>query len=389
MRRHAVARRAGFLVLLVPLAASVGAIPSSAPLQAARAATVVRPASFAVGGAFHDVAATSGRNAWAVGLTGILSSNSKTTIAHWNGAVWRRVPSPATAAGAALEGVTATSARSAWAVGCTGCFSARPQFLIESWNGTAWRRVPGPGFGKQPGVLAGVAASSARSAWAVGFSETIFSRGPQTVIMRWNGTTWNRVTSPNPPGGGILTGVAATSARSAWAVGSTSGFKTLILHWNGSAWKHIPGASLPRGSAELDGVAATSARSAWAVGCTRCLSSRPKTLIERWNGSVWRRVASPTPACGATVYSLAVNSARNAWAVGYTGGVSDQTPRPVILHWNGASWRQVPTRNAGSASLYAVAVTSAGNAWAVGHTGSFFTAKPKTVILRWNGRVWG
>jgi len=34
----------------------------------------------------------------------------------------------------------------------------------------------------------------------------------------------------------VLSGVAATSASSAWAVGSTGG-KTLILRWNGTAWK--------------------------------------------------------------------------------------------------------------------------------------------------------
>jgi hypothetical protein len=38
---------------------------------------------------------------------------------------------------------------------------------------------------------------------------------------------------------GQLFGVAAASAKSAWAVGDTvtsTGTKTLILHWNGTAW---------------------------------------------------------------------------------------------------------------------------------------------------------
>jgi hypothetical protein len=40
-----------------------------------------------------------------------------------------------------------------------------------------------------------------------------------------------------------LSGVAATSAASAWAVGGTSSGATggsLILHWNGTAWKRVP-----------------------------------------------------------------------------------------------------------------------------------------------------
>jgi len=34
-----------------------------------------------------------------------------------------------------------------------------------------------------------------------------------------------------------LTGVAAISARNAWAVGGTDSGKTLILRWNGKSWK--------------------------------------------------------------------------------------------------------------------------------------------------------
>jgi len=60
----------------------------------------------------------------------------------------------------------------------------------------------------------------------------------QTLIERWNGTGWTRVSSPNPAGGSALIGVAATSATNAWAVGCTGNCaKTLILHWNGTAWK--------------------------------------------------------------------------------------------------------------------------------------------------------
>jgi hypothetical protein len=41
------------------------------------------------------------------------------------------------------------------------------------------------------GTLAGVAAVSAGRAWAVG------STGGRTLIVRWNGTSWQRVHSPN------------------------------------------------------------------------------------------------------------------------------------------------------------------------------------------------
>lgn len=82
------------------------------------------------------------------------------------------------------------------------------------------------------GVLHGVAATSASNAWAVG--ETSTSSGFSTLILRWNGTAWNRVPVPGPPGN--LLSVAATSARNAWAVGYPyTGVDALILHWNGTA----------------------------------------------------------------------------------------------------------------------------------------------------------
>ena len=68
----------------------------------------------------------------------------------------------------------------------------------------------------------------------------------------------------------------------------------------------------------LAGVAATSARNAWAIGCTGCLS-KPATLILHWNGTAWQRVPSPKPP-GATLYAVAATSGTNAWAVGRAGG---------------------------------------------------------------------
>ena len=61
-----------------------------------------------------------------------------------------------------------------------------------------------------------------------------------TVILRWNGAAWKQVPSPSPAPSAVLSGVAATSASSAWAVGSTSNStvsKTLVLRWNGKTWK--------------------------------------------------------------------------------------------------------------------------------------------------------
>ena len=105
------------------------------------------------------------------------------------------------------------------------------------------------------------------------------------------GSAWKQ--APSPSLAGSLSSVAATSASNAWAVGYTSNGRTLIERWNGAAWKRVSSPS-PGSDATLDGVAASSAGSAWAVGSTISGSS-DNTLIERWNGAAWRQVPSPTP----------------------------------------------------------------------------------------------
>src|ERR1700761_834204 len=179
-----------------------------------------------------------------------------------------------------LDGVAAVSAKSAWAVGSTGNFGGG-KTLILHWNGTGWKRVPSPApaGGDQ---LYSVTATSARNAWAVG------TAGRRSLILHWNGTSWRQVPSPGPAGA-MLLGVTALSGRSAWAVGSYGLARSLILHWNGTRWRGVP---IPRSSTALHGylysVAATSSHNAWAAGDTG-----PRTLIDQWNGSAWKRARTP------------------------------------------------------------------------------------------------
>jgi hypothetical protein len=192
------------------------------------------------------------------------------------------------------SGVTATSASNAWAVGCANCGTQSEKILIVQWNGTSWRQVQSPAP-VSTSALFSAAATSASNAWAVGCMTNCLTAGiNQLLILRWNGTSWKQVPSPAHIYG-ELTGVTAVSGSNAWAVGghytssgSTIITKTLTLRWNGTAWQKVPSPS-PGASAGLSGVAAASAGSAWAVGgCYTSLTSSGKTLVEQWNGKTWK-----------------------------------------------------------------------------------------------------
>ena len=196
-------------------------------------------------------------------------------ILHWNGKAWTRVTSPGgidTFVGA----VAVASASSAWADGEQT--STPPVPFLLHWNGTAWKRAPSP-LSAAYDFLNGMATVSARSLWVVGSN---FNTG-KLISMHWNGTAWKQVPTP---GTGELIAAAAPPGGNAWAIGWT-GRLPLILHWNGKAWGRVSSPS-PAGGSSLNGVAAVSARSAWAVGSTLLNTSGPKTLILQWNGTVWK-----------------------------------------------------------------------------------------------------
>jgi hypothetical protein len=323
------------------------------------------------------VAATSAANAWAVGSY-FTPRASQTLIVHWNGTTWAQAPSP-NPGGATrnnqLAGVAATSASNAWAVGSYATSGGMDRTLVERWNGTRWAQVPSPnpGGAGNPDVLSGVAATSASDAWAVGFYAPSGSAG-RNLVLHWDGKNWKQVPSPNAGTAGAansLSAVAATSASDAWAVGSYSvgdEIRTLTLHWDGKTWTKVPSPNAGSGKNVLYGVAATSATNAWAVGYRFFGPPPNRIILEHWNGKTWTMAASPNPGSATNVlYGVAATSASGAWAVGDYAGATT-ADRTLVEHWNGKTWAKAASPNPGSNGnvLSGVAATSASDAWAVG-----------------------
>ena len=245
------------------------------------------------------VAVMSARNAWAVGADLVAPDTqfSAPLLAHWDGRSWTEITSGALPLHGYLTGIT-TFKGGAWAVGASGTHpNGTPGLhkpLIMRLTGSSWTRAPYSN--KSGGHLTAVAASSPANAWAVGSVMDDAGDGAQ-LIVHWNGWTWKRVPSPSP-GGGPTTGpvvgpdnrlaaVSATSATSAWAVGwgSTRGlvYAPVILRWNGRSWKHVH-APDPSGGGFLDGIWIGPSGRAWAVGYTE---DQLLPLLEHWDGSAW------------------------------------------------------------------------------------------------------
>ena len=324
------------------------------------------------------VAATSAKDAWAVGSYNSAGSY-KTLIEHWNGSRWAITPSPNPAGGFhttnTLGGVTAITPRNAWAFGFYEKSTTSFRTLIEHWDGTKWSVVPSPNSGSGENTLAAGVARSATDIWAVGYHNDPDHR--RTLTEHWNGTKWSVVPSPSVgTGNNYLFGVAAASPGSpVWAVGSDSvSFgRTLALRWNGHAWTTGTTANPGDGDRFLQSVATPAARYALAVG-SYLSGSQTRALAERWTGSGWSVVPAASPAADYNgLQSVAAAGSASAWAVGTRRATPGSPFRTLTEHWNGTSWTTVASPSPGSGDDWlfgAAAVPGGGGFWAVGTAGN-------------------
>jgi hypothetical protein len=366
---------AGITVSAALLPALMTGSAAAAGQQACGAGWVVRPMPSKGAATLSAVAATSGRDAWAVGSYNA-GGSYKTLIEHWNGSRWSSTASPNPASGFhttnALAGVVALSAKNAWAFGFFEKTTTSFRTLIEHWNGSRWSVIPSANAGPGENTLAAAVARNATDIWAVDYHNDPGHR--RTLTERWNGGKWSVVPSPNVvPGDNFLFGAAAARGGPVWAVGSDSvSFgRTLALRWNGREWTRGITADPGDGDRFLQGVAAPAARYALAVG-SYLSGNQTRALAERWTGSGWSLVPAASPARDYDgLQAVAAAGTQDAWAVGTRRATPGSAFRTLAEHWNGTAWTTVasPSPGTGDDWLYGVAAVPGGGFWAVGTAG--------------------
>jgi membrane peptidoglycan carboxypeptidase len=152
-----------------------------------------------------------------------------------------------------LFGVSALSSTDAWAVGYFSNPAGGSETLVLHWNGTTWSKVASPNPGGTTGSLNlnhlfGVSADSMSDAWAVGRYVNPTTKASLTLVLHCSGTGCSKVSSPNPAGTTSsawheLFGISARSSTDAWSVGDfrpgTNNYETLVLHGNGTSWSKV------------------------------------------------------------------------------------------------------------------------------------------------------
>ena len=281
-----------------------------------------------------------------------------------------------------LMDVSGTSSSDVWMVGSSPSGS-----LAEHWDGTSLERVSSPNPPQAAGEMTSVSAASPDDAWMVGLSASD-TRVFTTLAEHWDGHTWRIVPSPSP--GGTQSGdfstmlsVATLGPTDAWAVGEylaqDGGEHAFIQHWDGKTWRRVHCPS-PGHEQVLYGVSAVSPTDIWAVG--RWTGDRGHSLLIHWDGERWVYVKTPyLPKGSFRLVDISAASTNDVWAVGSRAGNGDAS-KSLTEHWDGTRWTVIPSPNTdeqySTNSLYGVSALSATDARAVGND----------LWLHWDGASW-
>jgi hypothetical protein len=265
-----------------------------------------------------------------------------------------------------------------------------------SWSTVPSATVPLAKGLRDPRALAPVASNDI---WIVG-SRTVGDVANATGAEHWDGNSRTLVSTPYSRNGqtfteSALNGADALSSDDVWAVGyalpsgsrSRIGYETLIEHWDGTQWKLVASPNVGTNTNSLTGVDALRPDLAWAVGFYRRDTVR-HSLILRWDGGSWSVVPNPTiNSSGSTLLDVASASTDDIWAVGYKT-FGNKATQSLVLHYDGSAWKQVyvPTVGNGENVLTSVSVGSNDNVWAAGYyvDGN----QHKTLTLHYDGTIW-
>jgi hypothetical protein len=310
-------------------------------------------------------------------------------------AAWTVPPTPNVegASSTNLLAVDCSSANSCMAVGhATNVTAGTSATVAERWDGTSWQIVPTP---NPPGVthssLNGVSCPWPNVCFAVG------SPGP--LVELWNGTSWSIQPSPDVPFGS-LDAVSCSGLLACTAVGSSyqEGYHPLAERWDATGW-HVQSTPDPTDSQydQLFAVSCPQRRTCTAVGASTIFDAsggHTSPLVERWFGRVnaWGLQSAPKPA-GAERASLAGVSCPGGsvcFAVGYSShpDVSATGTATLAERRIGSTWSVMPTPNPQGSSFAGLLGVSCPARLSCHAVGSTDTPGPIPIAERFDGASW-
>jgi len=267
----------------------------------------------------RSVSAAGPAEAWAVGesTAGYRSGDGSDAFAvaeHWDGKRWRRAPTPGLAT---LGAVADVPAAGVWAVGTDEHGAA----VVVHRAGARWQILL-----RLPNVeLLAVAALSATDLW-VGGSDPA-GKIPRYLELHWNGRRWSRYSQPSAAddlGAPEVIAIDAADPREVWAAGDVEGpdaegyAKTVLLRWNGTGWRSVP---TPQNEF-VSSLAVRTPGDVAVAGVEGDGDAYGTPFLRRRMGRSWQETKLGS---GEAVHGLARDQAQGLWGVGFTGASFDDS----------------------------------------------------------------
>jgi len=214
----------------------------------------------------------------------------------------------------------------------------------------------------------------------------------QTFAMKWDGSSWSSMTTPNVPstGNNALISVDCISPTwcmaSGYAYDSASRYATLTMKWDGSVWAIIPSPNpTPTSFSFLNSIVCFSTTSCMIAGGSQTAAP----LIMTWNGTSWTLGSGQTPPSGNSALFREISCLSASWCVAVGEWSDGSVTRPLVETWNGSTWTFVSSSVFAPATMpsyYGVSCASTSFCIAVGYnfTGSIYEA----LGAKWDGTSW-
>lgn len=267
---------------------------------------------------------------------------------------------------AELFDVTTLPDGTAWACGqfqtYDGFSSIETFTLAEFWDGQQWTHVPTPSPSPYPGgtqaILSGIDALTPDDVWAGGEARGDaggLSVGSWIMVQHWDGSSWELVDVPGPPGGVSINfsgprihDVLALAEDDVWfggqwgepnAQGSVT-WRPLAMHWDGSGmeifdtpvvYENFYGFAIHK-------LSAVAPDDIWAV-CRRLTSGghSQQLVVLHYDGNSWDLVPVPNPGSMSVMYTVEALASDDVWIFGeeqWPAGPEDV----FALHHDGSGW---------------------------------------------------
>ncbi len=271
-----------------------------------------------------------------------------------------------------------------WAVGTHWENAETLQPVAERWDGSSWDASELQTEHLDFTYLQDVSVLAADDVWAVGY------RGRDTpMALHWDGSTWSTAHMPADAKLGQLLAVDVAATHDAWAVGTAAAGaddRTLFLHYDGVRWSAEPGPRVPGHESGLRAVSIDRGDDAWAVGWRVDGTGVYRTLVERWNGSRWARVAFPAT-YGDAILSGVLATGGDVWVVGWswTGDVD----HPIVARLHGSTWESMSLPGADGDRTRPLSIAAVKGGLVLVGQAADEQGILRPVGFRWGGSRWG